>query len=134
LELFRELSEKLQRAEIINGDFRSTLRHACQGALFYIDPPYTGTGDKRGYDRYVWPPFQRADLERLQRFVEAVARRNAHVIVSYSGTRLPWFVPSEFECTRLEIYRSISSDGARGRKKEICACSDPSRFVRRLQG
>lgn len=130
LELFQQLSKKLQSAEIIDGDFRRTLQFARLGTLFYIDPPYTGAGDKRSYDRYVWPPFQRADLQRLQRFVESVVSRSAYVIVSYSGSRLPWFVPSDFVYQRLKIYRSISCDGMRGRKTEICACSNPARPVR----
>lgn len=120
LEEFRELSDEAQRAEIVHCDFSDTLKHARVGALFYLDPPYTDLGDSRGYDRYSWPPFQRSDLKRLETFIVEIVRKGANVIVSYSGSKTPWFVPSQFNIMRLKVFRSISCDGARGNRVETC--------------
>lgn len=110
------LSTILQRATILHVDFRETLRYAHPGALFYLDPPYTS-----GYRRYAWPPFGQDDLERLQEFILALVQSGAHVIVSYAGCRMPWFVPATFSVRAFKVLRSISSDGARGQKFEVCA-------------
>lgn len=115
------LSKKLQRAEILEGDFAATARFARRGSLFYIDPPYTETNSGSGFNRYGWPPFRKSDLYRLESFIAEIVRQGAEVIVSYSGSQRPWFVTSEFALKRFRIFRSISSNGSRGHKAEVCA-------------
>jgi DNA adenine methylase len=121
LTTFHQLSKRLQAAQILDCDFELTARHARRGVLYYLDPPYTETQLGSSYNRYAWPPFRRADLERLQDFVVTIVSRGAHVIVSYAGSKMPWFLPRHFGLKRLKVFRSISSDGSRGDKAEICA-------------
>lgn len=121
LEAFQQLSNKLQSAQILDWDFELTARHARRGVLYYLDPPYTETQQGASYNRYSWPPFRRVDLERLQDFVVTIVARGAHVIVSYAGSKMPWFLPQHFGLKRLKVFRSISSDGSRGDRAEICA-------------
>ncbi len=117
----QQFSIQLQDATILHCDFAETLRFARQRALYYLDPPYTEIAGKPGYTRYSWPPFRRSDLERLRVFILELVRRSADVIVSYSGRKTPWFVPSAFETRSFKVFRSISSDGTRGHKFEVCS-------------
>ena len=121
LEAFRHLSKCLQTAELLDCDFVETARYAKRGALYYLDPPYTETRRGSSYNRYSWPPFRRTDLERLRDFVATIVSRGAHVVVSYAGNKMPWFLPQYFGLKRMKVFRSISSDGSRGDKAEICA-------------
>ncbi len=121
LESFLRLSSKLQSAEILDCDFELTARYARRGVLYYLDPPYTATQRGSSYNRYSWPPFRTADLERLRDFVATIVARGAHVVVSYAGNKMPWFLPRHFGLKRFKVFRSISSDGSRGDKVEVCA-------------
>ena len=121
LETLKQLSNMLQRATILHGDFSQTLSFAHEGSLYYLDPPYTEIAGNPGFNRYSWPPFRRLDLERLQGFILHLLQRGADVIVSYSGRKSPWFVPDKFETRSFKVFRSISCDGTRGHKFEVCA-------------
>lgn len=120
-DILERLSEKLQQAEILDCDFSQTSRYARPGSLYYLDPPYTAMGRARGYDRYSWPPFRKADLHRLENFVFDIVRRGADVVISYSGSKIPWFLPPQFSTRRYKVFRSMSSNGTRGHKIEVCA-------------
>lgn len=117
LQELSSIGVKLQRADLICSDFQKTAALARPGVLFYLDPPYTGNA----YDRYSWPPFRGRDIDRLGAFIATVRSRGASVIASYSGTQRPCFLSKEFEVKRLNVFRSISSDGSRGKKAEVCA-------------
>jgi DNA adenine methylase len=117
LQELSSIALKLQRADLVCCDFQSTASLARPGVLYYLDPPYTGNG----YDRYSWPPFRGEDIDRLACFVSAIRAQGASVIASYSGAKRPPFVPMDFDLKRFKVFRSISSDGTRGRKAEVCA-------------
>ena len=123
LQELHSVSRKLERAKLMSCDFENTLRLARPGALFYLDPPYTGGG----YDRYSWPPFRSPDLDRLERFVANIRDQGASVVASYSGSKRPQFVPREFGVKRFSVFRSISGDGSRGKNAEVCAYALDSR-------
>ncbi len=125
LEVLLTVSRKLRCAQLTHGDFSETLHHARPGVLYYLDPPYTRVGSGHGYDRYSWPPFREADLKRLSEFIQAVLARGATVIISYGGRVRPWFVPSTLSVRAFKVFRSVSSDGARGNRAELCAYGCP---------
>ena len=125
LEALLEVSRKLRCAKLTHGDFSETLHHARPGVLYYLDPPYTRVGSGHGYDRYSWPPFRQADLRRLSEFIHAVLARGAAVIISYGGRTRPWFVPATLSLRTFKVFRSVSSDGARGNRSELCAYGSP---------
>lgn len=110
------ISAMLKHAALRACDFTATLRYARPGALFYIDPPYAGHAD-----RYAWPPFREAQLCHLAAYVTRVAESGASVIVSYAGTNRPAFVPRHFNLTAFNVYRSVSVNGSRADRSEICA-------------
>jgi DNA adenine methylase len=116
-----QLSLVLDLATLHRADFWSTRRHARPGALFYIDPPYTANGRAQVFDRYCWPPFREADLLRLGRFLDSIAKKGAAVIVSFAGENRPSFVPKYFHLKTFPVYRSISYNGSRAHQPEICA-------------
>lgn len=126
LEALLTVSRKLSDAELIHGDFFETVDYARRGVLYYLDPPYTRVGLGQGYDRYSWPPFREAALRRLSEFIEIVLARRAAVVISYGGHTRPWFVPSTLSVRAFKVFRSVSSDGARGNRWELCAygCRD----------
>lgn len=75
LQTLRQVSGKLQRAEILHCDFADTLPYARRGALYYLDPPYSEIAGAPGYNRYAWPPFRTSDLTRLEEFILELVRR-----------------------------------------------------------
>jgi DNA adenine methylase len=127
IEALFTVSQKLKCAQLTHGDFFETLDHARPGVLYYLDPPYTRTGAGRGYDRYSWPPFREEDLTRLSVFIQSALALGAAVIVSYGGRARPWFVPSDLSVKAFKVFRSVSSDGARGDRSELCAYACPDR-------
>lgn len=81
-ESFTELSDALQRTEILCQDFEETLASAESGDFVFVDPPYTVKHNLNGFLKYNEKIFGWSDQVRLHHAVVAAANRGASVVVT----------------------------------------------------
>lgn len=79
---FHGVSERLENALIVHGDFAESMRRAMEGDFVYVDPPYTVRHNTNGFLKYNEKIFSWDDQVRLKDQVVAAAGRGASVIVS----------------------------------------------------
>lgn len=82
---FLLVSDALQTAELLSGDFASTLSQAESGDFVYIDPPYVTTS-RPTFNRYNAEVFSWIDQKRLAITVRALVEKGCHVAVSNADT------------------------------------------------
>lgn len=63
-------SEILQKVEIMNGDFESTLNKAEASSFFYFDPPYRPLSNTSSFNTYAKEPFNDDEQIRLKEFCD----------------------------------------------------------------
>jgi DNA adenine methylase len=77
-----ETSRALRRAVVRDSDFERALRHAGEGDLAYLDPPYTVAHAHNGFVKYNAKIFSWEDQLRLARVAQGLAAKGCTVIVS----------------------------------------------------
>lgn len=114
----RRAASCLQNAELVCGDFETTLRKCGSRDVVYLDPPYPKTTkDAVGFNRYTASPFDTADHRRLAQAALTLHRRGVRVMVSTGSSRafLSLF-SKDFEVIRLASSSLIACNGdSRGR-------------------
>ncbi len=71
-ETIRNDSELLQKVKIVNGDFETTLEHACGNTLFYLDPPYRPLSNTSSFNDYAKETFNDDAQIRLKAFCDRI--------------------------------------------------------------
>lgn len=71
-ETIRKDSELLQKVEIVNGDFETTLEHARGNTLFYLDPPYRPLSNTSSFNDYAKETFDDDAQTRLKAFCDRI--------------------------------------------------------------
>jgi len=102
----RLVSEALQSAELVCGDFEQTLQKVEPGDLCFIDSPYIGT-----FDQYVAGGFSVADHERLARSLHELSSRGVKLLITNSDAPEVRRLYAGFEFHTLPIRRNIASKG-----------------------
>ncbi len=114
---FIGVSQRLENALIVQGDFAESMRHASEGDFVYVDPPYTVQHNTNGFLKYNEKIFSWNDQVRLKEQVVAAAGRGASVIVSNAAhdsvIKLYEGVGSITKLSRA----SVLSGGVKGRGK-----------------
>jgi DNA adenine methylase len=80
--LYHEAADMLTRATLIHGDFEQTIEHAGANDFVFLDPPYI-TRATRGFSEYLPESFSFDDLERLERVLVRLDRRNVKFAITY---------------------------------------------------
>lgn len=78
----REVSDRLQGADIRVGDFADCLSNVTEGDLIFLDPPYTVAHNNNGFIKYNQHLFSFADQERLSSVVDTIRERDAYYILT----------------------------------------------------
>ena len=76
------VSNALENATLIPGDFEDIVARAESGDFVYFDPPYTTLDGKNGFSKYNENLFTWRDQKRLGHTAVTLAERGCHVIVS----------------------------------------------------
>lgn len=112
--------EKLQRVEILCGDFEQTLIHAGENSFFYFDPPYKPLSSTSSFNSYAKDEFNDEEQIRLQRFCALLDSLNTKWILSNSDVRSAdeenvFFdeLYSNYEISRVLAKRSINSNATK---------------------
>lgn len=81
------VSQKLQKVEIITGDFEATLSYANEKTIFYLDPPYKPLSETSSFNSYAKEVFCDDEQLRLKRFCDDLNTLNAKWILSNSDVK-----------------------------------------------
>ena len=82
-EAFKKCSNRLRHARLVNGDFENVLKHATEGDLVYMDPPYAVRG-RRIFREYDPSTFTHKDIARLRTWMEKLNTARVNFVVSYA--------------------------------------------------
>lgn len=121
------VSKKLQKVEIITGDFEATLSYADENTIFYLDPPYKPLSETSSFNSYAKEVFCDDEQIRLKRFCDDLNTLNAKWILSNSDVK--GINPNDdffddlfcdYQINRVLAKRSINSDSKnRGKLQEL---------------
>ena len=120
-EHLRKAANVLRRAELVCGDFESTLEICGEGDVVYLDPPYPKKRkDGIGFNRYTRTPFTLDDHKRLAAAVIRLHRIGVRLIVTIpSSKEFISLFPKDFRVSRVQSASLISCNGrSRGKFSE----------------
>lgn len=109
---FRTMSDLLQGAELMAGDFEPLVDRASRGDFVFCDPPYTVRHNYNGFRKYNEVLFSWADQERLAAALRRAAGRGAKVLctnANHQSVRDLYRAP-EFALQAVSRYSHISAD------------------------
>ena len=119
-----KLSEKLQNAELLVGDFEQTLEFIPHNmpCIFYIDPPYRPISETSSFTAYANNEFNDDEQIRLAKFCRTINELGYQFVLSNSDPKNHnindnFFdeLYGEFNIQRIQANRVISAKGS-GRK------------------
>lgn len=117
---FREMSDLLQGAELVAGDFEPLVDRACRGDFLFCDPPYTVRHNYNGFRKYNEVLFSWADQERLAAALTRAARRGVKVLctnANHKSVKELYSAPA-FTLRTVSRRSHISADNANRRSFE----------------
>ena len=121
------VSEKLQNVTIVCKDYRESANFIDKNTFVYIDPPYRPLTDTANFTAYTENLFNDGEQIELAKFVDAMHRKGAKIVVSNSDpknsdTEDNFFdnIYSSHNIKRVEATRMINCNSeARGKIKEL---------------
>ncbi|MEK8179277.1 DNA adenine methylase [Flavobacterium buctense] len=121
------VSKVLQRVEILTGDYRDTLIHAEQPALFYFDPPYKPLSKTSSFNTYAKDEFGDNEQIQLKNFCKILDGLGHYWILSNSDVKGKDMTDEffddlyeEFNISRVWAKRSINANPEkRGKLTEL---------------
>lgn len=123
----RAVSEKLQNVSIVCGDYRASADFIDEHTFVYFDPPYRPLTTTSSFTAYTENLFNDEEQIELAKFVNAMDKKGAKIVVSNSDPKNAneddeFFdeIYSAHKITRVEASRMINSNSsARGKIKEL---------------
>lgn len=123
----RAVSEKLQNVTIVCGDYRESADFIDEHTFVYFDPPYRPLNDTSSFTAYTENLFNDEEQIELAKFVDAMDKKGAKIVVSNSDPKNANEEDEFFDdlysahtIKRVEASRMINSNStARGKIKEI---------------
>lgn len=123
----RAVSEKLQNVTIVCGDYRESEEFIDEHTFVYFDPPYRPLTETSSFTAYTENLFNDDEQIELARFVDALDKKGAKIVVSNSDPKNANSDDNFFDeiynahnIKRVEATRMINSNAeARGKVKEL---------------
>jgi DNA adenine methylase len=123
----RAVSEKLQKVNIVCGDYRESANFIDENTFVYFDPPYRPITDTASFTAYTENLFNDEEQIELARFVDDMHKKGAKIVISNSdpknsNTEDNFFdnIYSAHKIKRVEASRMINCNSeARGKIKEL---------------
>lgn len=120
-ENLRAVSERLADAVIESGDFEETTHEAGKGDFVYCDCPYVPLSASSNFTGYTQDGFAHADQVRLRDCAVALAKREAHVVLSNSSAPVVY-----------ELYKDVATIHEVNAKRSINSKADKRGAVKEL--
>lgn len=126
-ENLRAVSERLQNVTIVCGDYRESATFIDGNTFVYFDPPYRPITDTASFTAYTENLFNDEEQIELAKFVDAMDKKGAKIVVSNSDPKNSnaeddFFdnIYSAHKIIRVEATRMINCNSdARGKIKEL---------------
>ncbi len=121
-ENLRNVSEVLQNAEVIFGDFEECNKYINKNTFVYFDPPYRPISATASFTSYSKDSFSEAEQVRLARFCRRVNTKGAKFLLSNSDRKDGFFEEHYhlFTIERVKASRAINCKAAgRGAVSEL---------------
>ena len=126
-ENLRNVSKKLQNVTIICGDYRESSEFIDERTFVYLDPPYRPITDTASFTAYTENLFNDKEQIELAKFVDAMDKKGAKIVVSNSDPKNSNSEDDFFDkiyashtIRRVEATRMINCNSeARGKIKEL---------------
>lgn len=107
------VSEQLQRAMIIHGDFTLATQYAVPGSFVYLDPPYHPLSKTALFTSYTQESFTENDQMRLAATFRDLDRKGCWLMQSNSDTPLIHELYQGFDIRKVTARRAINSKADR---------------------
>jgi DNA adenine methylase len=114
-EALSQASLALQRAILMEGDFRTTTRKVRRGDFVYLDPPYAVQGT-RVFRQYGPKAFGPGDLVSLASCLDTIDRRGASFVMTYADCPEARLLFKKWALRRSIVQRNISGFSKNRRK------------------
>ena len=102
------ISNKLKKAYIVQGDFEEIVKtHCLKNDFVYLDPPYA-IKNKRIFNQYNSTTFGLNDLERLRALMDDINSKNAYFVLSYASCDEASFLATNWSVRKVNTVRNIS--------------------------
>ena len=123
----RAVSKKLKKVTIVCGDYRESANFIDEKTFVYFDPPYRPITETASFTAYTENSFNDEEQIELARFVDAIHKKGAKVVISNSDPKNSneeddFFdnLYSSYNIKRVEATRMINCQAqARGKIKEL---------------
>lgn len=109
----RQVSQALQSALILHGDFQMALEHAGPGDFVYCDPPYHPLSETARFTSYTAEAFGVREQERLAALYRQLDERGCLLMLSNSDTPLIHQLYEGYDFQRVQARRAINCKGER---------------------
>ena len=127
------ISNKLQKVQILNGDYTETKQYATERSLFYFDPPYKPLSTTSNFNSYSHDVFDDDEQIRLRNFCATIDSHNMKWILSNSDMKNidpndDFFdeLYSDYRIERVQARRTINSiANKRGVISELLITNQP---------
>lgn len=81
-EKLRTVSKRLEKTELLTGDFSIVLNNLQENDLVFLDPPYTVSHNQNGFIKYNQKLFSINDQIRLSKLIDEIKKRQAFYILT----------------------------------------------------
>ena len=123
----RAVSQRLQGATIVCGDYKLAAEFIDDKTFAYFDPPYRPLSATSNFTAYTQYDFDDASQAVLAEFIDKISEKGAHVVASNSDPKNVDLADdffdklySQHKILRIEASRAINSNGAkRGKVSEL---------------
>jgi len=107
------LSDVFSRCTILNGDFETAVKNACENDFVYFDPPYMPLNTTSNFTDYTSSGFTENDQERLYNVFRRLSDNGVYVMESNSNTDFIREMYKEFSLREVNARRNINSVGTK---------------------
>jgi DNA adenine methylase len=114
--------QKIQKAQLVNGDFSDTFKLAMPGDVIYCDPPYSPIDQESNFTSYVSKKFGSKEQIILSELAMESASKGVTVIISNHDTEFTRHHYRHSEIKSFQVRRNISCKvNSRGNARELLA-------------
>ncbi len=108
----REISQLLQKDDLINVQFHEAVKDAKKGDFIYFDPPYHPL-KKQSFTTYTKDKFLEKEQEKLAEVFKELDKKGCNVMLSNSDTEFIKNLYKDYDIRYVKANRMINSDASK---------------------